>query len=71
MVEVASSTLPSLSFFPDMNSKDSQREVLPVPPWPTIAKFLRDLESYFAMKTPFRVPAANEKMSISFEWAHV
>ncbi len=53
ITDVASSTLPNRSLFPETNNKDSQSDVLPVPPCPTIAKFRRDLDSYFAMKTPF------------------
>jgi hypothetical protein len=55
MHEVESSTLPNRSLFPETNNKDSQSDVLPVPPCPTTAKFLRDLDSYFAMKTPFNI----------------
>jgi hypothetical protein len=61
MDDVPSSTLPNRSFFPEINKKDSQREVLPVPPWPTTAKFLRDLDSYFAMKAPFHISVLSSK----------
>jgi hypothetical protein len=36
-----------------MKRRDSQREVLPVAPCPTIAIFLNELGSYFDMGTPF------------------
>jgi hypothetical protein len=64
MHDVESSTLPNRSLFPETNNKDSQRDVFPVPPCPTTAKFLRDLDSYFAMKTPF-----NALKTIQFELA--
>jgi hypothetical protein len=36
-----------------MKRRDSQREVLPVDPCPTIAIFLNELDSYFDIATPF------------------
>jgi hypothetical protein len=70
MHDVESSTLPNRSLFPETNNKDSQRDVFPVPPCPTTAKFLRDLDSYFAMKTPFNIYLLF-KNAISFECALV
>jgi hypothetical protein len=74
MEDVPSSTLPSRSLFPETNKRDSQREVLPVPPWPITAKFLRDLDSYFAMKTPFNISIRSLQdldKAASFECAFV
>ena len=51
--EVPSSTLPCLSVLPATKRRDSQREVFPVAPCPTIAIFLNELDSYFDMETPF------------------
>jgi len=47
--------------FPETYKRDSQREVLPVPPWPITARFLSILDSYFAMETPFNISTRSLK----------